>query len=55
MVSFKFTKKNGLASVGTVKKVPAKLAKIYSKLGLGITVEEVKEKPKKASKKTKKD
>ena len=48
MVSFKFTKKNGFASVGAVKKVSAQLAKVYSKIGLGSVVEEVKETPKKA-------
>lgn len=50
MVSFKFTKKNGIAPVGAVRKVNPALAKVYSKIGLGSIIEEAKEVPKKGKK-----
>lgn len=50
MATFKFTKKNGVASVGTVKNIPESLAKVYQRIGIGHIV---KEEPKKEIKKAK--
>ena len=50
MVEFKFTKKNGIATVGTILKVPENIAKVYKRIGLGHVVEQVKEQPKKGGK-----
>lgn len=54
MATFKFTKKNGVASVGTIKNIPAPLAKVYQRIGIGhIVKEEPKKETKKAKTKTK--
>lgn len=54
MATFKFTKNNGVASVGTVKNIPESLAKVYQRIGIGhIIKEEPKKETKKAKPKTK--
>lgn len=45
MVDFQFTKVNGIAPVGDIRKLPKTLAQVYQKIGLGEIIE-AKPKPK---------
>lgn len=50
MIDFKFTKPNGVAPIGTIKKINPILANTYQKIGLGIIVQEEVKKTKKKTK-----